>query len=1339
MSTKTVNQSFVTDWTKLQSWAQSQNIPKSALLPVFQLDSQRLLNGDPMSESERYRAVLASAGLNYSTSIPTDNPSPSNIIGNTQHNLEQIFTGLDPIGLIKNAYDSIKNTLEHPLTTIKDLTTSAGLKTLANHPTRSLASWIPGITDLGDLLTSKKGINYLAENPVSAILDVSSLAKIGDLALVGETGEQIANRLGTTVTVLKSVEGLKGIKALARLTGTLSNPFAKQLSIGVDDAGNTIFAKATITDTLKSWARSHHIGPEAGNLMYGAATIGQAQTKIAQELLQPLDKAMRELDVPQREQVVNLLEQSGRSYDDILNDPSITINVRSAIQAYEPIENWLQQQALSTGKVTSIRMPDGRMELYTSRVGARVQARIDKIDKAQQDFEDQAKKVNLIDARSKQIDSHTDYSLLKLTTLRNTIWNYLSDKSPRDQTDLEEASTGDISDIVNKTKIRRLTKTEDHRFDNPNVRRMLGLSDEPIYALGEKAVTKSNLNIINNILRPGGVIDDMLKARADKNFVLYRDLAYKTQRWMSGKFAQEISLKDAPDAFNQLRSMINDIYSTSKERVQLEKQFHEAYTGITVKGKRESLTKKIERYQRAQKEFENYVWTKPPTVHEFNAPDSYRPLFLEIYAKKLAEHEDKETVLQGAVEELRQKGFTEEQLNNLRSNPQTIFELVGQFATATFTDPLIGKAYGDIRAQVVNSALKEVKSLRAQGFIPHYVPSITPHEMPSSGIGSYNIFIHTDRVPSISQAFNRTWDFGSTTFNFMAAVTHAAKEQLTRDGTLDFMNNYAMPLTYDYNNVLDAILREPEYQARLADVTDPDARGAIITRILTENGLVRWDPDELFAVKLPRPTNREGQLLMPKGVADTLESVVKKGQYPMTGLWDKATNLFRFSILGLSPRFTAHIVFGGTYLLALRINPLTFRFLGDAYKATKGGIIPDEVFSNLTEEGSADIAFHYMAGRTATRLALEEKLVEKGINPKAAAMVTWIKSAMEINYRFTRVVGNMQRALAFIDGASKVEKLGYIIDQDGNKVLNISSEKAIDEGMKSVLHVMGDTRRMSPFERNIVTKILPFYGWTKHVLTYVLTYPVDHPIRAQILAGIAENNTLDVPDGLPMRIQLLFFLGSPTATGTVKALTVRALSPLRTMANYASLSGWISGLNPVITAPFATIDPSITFGSNTLYPTISFNDVFGVEQANPASSVGLAGIEQIVPQVSAIQAALGIGSQYRNLKKTDPTAFKKEIFESLNIPFLNVQHINTRQIAAKDEIDRYDQAKAAATTAFSTGTFTILKGYGKVPYPINTVYNVSPAQLQAMYQASMAEYGEPPGDVLPYVYSPSNL
>ena len=94
---------------------------------------------------------------------------------------------------------------------------------------------------------------------------------------------------------------------------------------------------------------------------------------------------------------------------------------------------------------------------------------------------------------------------------------------------------------------------------------------------------------------------------------------------------------------------------------------------------------------------------------------------------------------------------------------------------------------------------------------------------------------------------------------------------------------------------------------------------------------------------------------------------------------------------------------------------------------------------------------------------------------------------------------------------------------------------------------------------------------------------------------------------------------------------------------------------------------------------------------------------------------MGLSAHFRNLKVNDPAGFTKAVFESLNIPFAQVQHINIRQTAVRQELDRYHQA-ANAAAAYEQGKApaSSLTGYTDLPNPQNPIYALSPAQLEAI-------------------------
>jgi hypothetical protein len=289
----------------------------------------------------------------------------------------------------------------------------------------------------------------------------------------------------------------------------------------------------------------------------------------------------------------------------------------------------------------------------------------------------------------------------------------------------------------------------------------------------------------------------------------------------------------------------------------------------------------------------------------------------------------------------------------------------------------------------------------------------------------------------------------------------------------------------------------------------------------------------------------------------------------------------------------------------------------------------------------------------------------------------------------------------------------------------MTPERAMAEGMHNAERVMGDLRRMSPFERQIARYAMPFYGWQKHILTYVLTFPADHPWRAMMLANLAEFDMETAPGGLPSRFQFLFFLGHPDAQGNVTGVDLRQIDALRDVANYATLGGLVSSLNPVISAPWAMINPQTIYGSNELYPNLTYDQFYGIKEAGPQGNL-LTGATQIVPELGALQSAMKAASQRQGLSGL---ALAKNIGQSLNFPWVP-QHINLNQEAARTAIAQYQVTKQLAANAWQSGDFSQIQDLGSVPDPRNADYETPVSQLELMYsELSKAYPGVPPDQV----------
>ena len=128
--------------------------------------------GVPMSVGERSRAIIAANNPNAVTSAPSDNPQPSNVLGNAKRDLGMIFTGLEPaVYLLTNLFDTTKNTIADIADPARLTGPNVGT-TVANWLQNTLLSFVPGAYDIGTVLradptlSGDAGFKALAKDPL---------------------------------------------------------------------------------------------------------------------------------------------------------------------------------------------------------------------------------------------------------------------------------------------------------------------------------------------------------------------------------------------------------------------------------------------------------------------------------------------------------------------------------------------------------------------------------------------------------------------------------------------------------------------------------------------------------------------------------------------------------------------------------------------------------------------------------------------------------------------------------------------------------------------------------------------------------------------------------------------------------------------------------------------------------------------------------------------------------------------------------------------------------------------------------------------------------------------
>lgn len=1461
MASSTGFSSFQSNWAKTLDWAKKNNIPASSYLPVYQQDSQYFLkNGYGQGTAAITRQITAAAGLGV-TQIPGDNPSPTDVVGNIKKNATDIFTSLNPTKIVSNLFDTAKNAIEHPEQAIVqpaiDLSKistplpwtsgkdrQAAMKDFSANVLAPDSPWalLPGAYDAAQLYRGKAGLNELATNPITAILDVAPLDRIPMTALSKTAfGAKVAEAAGVHVDELAKLQPQQlAWKLLKKRPSNIT-------SIGRDATGQAVIKDLSTGEQLDAWRNHHSIGKDQGMIAEAAAVHNQQGTIEKIDILKPLDDAASKLSIDDKDKVdvyaSTVYHQTDfRTDAAILNDSSLFTPAQSEyFQATIDIQNKLTEWEQNFGTPTVINTASGPETYFTgdNRRAAAVIASKDQLDAVTSEHKAASAEFNTLLLQTQDVDSRMakffpqfkkltstvndaiKSSLPDLTdttqgdTLRKALpsgekfdrgprgrgnletflgldektvqvvvrngkevepftdsfskwsepekaaWNnarqaveriyhsggYVGDKELPGKTDFETGSAP--RSLVKKQALDRLKLTS-------------SLSDKKVHA----SVSGGAARNLTELVSTGGLLDQMYAAFDMKNFDQLKDLSTVASRKLHNKSFQSPT---ASPALKQLVGMVDGIKKYSTTRDSITRHMDELWNGRKiVKDKRKgtlvskSATKKsrqtsilhlANKVDRAKDNFLKVSNANPPSVW-----DNYTQ---RVYSDLLAKKEAGAKMADDAIAKLGTQGLHESNLQALRTDPQALNELIDVTSTESMENHMLPNVETGIAKQTMNEARQVIADARAKGLKPMYLPTLHVNEIEErrGDEGLYNVNIGKTRISSEQRTHEKLMSTNTTLYNMQAGMHKAVHEFVTSQHEIDFQANDIQPFLYSADELYDALLKTGAEDMKDKAI-GPDRPGSIknyLASKVNDMDLVEYDPKSIFSSVNPKFNGKT--MYINKDILAGMQQSFNRLRLPGSDVYDKATGLFRTSILGYSPRFTAHIAIGGTMLLAGKSSITAFKEIPEALHIARTGKLSDRVISkfNISEpeinkiesrlskknisaqEGAADNILHHARGYSAAQLSIQERIAEKfgkdATNLKNPNWMThWLSVVPEFNLRITRFLTSFQKSIAFLDGSTHAGDHFFMddVDESGKQIrtkVTMSPEQRVSEGMKHVNEVMGNVLNMTPIEQNFLTRLFPFWGWTKHVLTYVAKYPTDHPYRAMMLTQQARIQQQQLMSGLPLRTQLLFFLGAPDAQGNVKAVDARAANPLRDTAQYATLGGWLSALNPIITAPVAQVDPNITYGTNVLYPNITYNDLYGTNEAGPQGG-SLNAIESVVPEVSTLDAAFNLSGKYSYLQGADKGKLYKQMFDSLNIPFLQEQSLNLRQIAATNEKDRYQQANKAASDAWKSGDFSTLSGYGAVPDPRGDNYNITPANLKKVYdEIAASSNGLPPSSV----------
>ena len=1073
---------FNTDWSKIRGWAASQKLPETAVNNVYTLDQARLSEGTyAMSNAERTRAILAASGQNYNTALPSDKPAASNIFGNTLSNVRAIATGLMPTRLVANLFDTVKETA-HALEDPASMQGKTETATLANYATKTLLSWLPGVYDVGTALNADKrnpdpfsalfstaAFDALAKQPVTTALDVMPALKFVDAGVGSEVartavGSAISDRLGITPQRLGQMGGVRiAGKAFGSIRPKLGGSgVLKDIdgNIITDEHGAPTIGIRTLSQRASDRATTMGFGKVLGGLAHLLHTGNNEATDIFRRQIKPLREAVAKLSpdqhlsdgsiVPGTLSQFNDVMHSGRPVDQILEDESIPVEVRTAVQAYQPIAELHLKTMIDAGEIVPVTLRDGSTALYERTSPVLDQVR--QADEAHAAADAANEATDKLVATSKALDSAGVPLMQRTTEIKDGIAGtvVMQPQLSGQYLAMFGRLTGkgglieQMQDAVNRqdwVELRRVAKKADKMMDSVYVtgRETIDLrvgpghehlADDPAYLEGYRA------------FKAGKKSPDVPAANrtADYEDKWNKGMNDARHAGPASRVVPAIQGWESVPVLNELRGNIQMLYKYGQTRAELLKKYDNAYNG---------------RFQNSYKKSAKYLNKKAAEADEKvmksvrrNWQGQYRDVVLNSFFKNFLQSDKAEASLNESAAYLKKEGYDEQQVDALRrENPRKLWEIIVAVADPTFRDPFLPEMTPEDHAIFMENALNEADMLRATGTPPMWVPTISGKTVKDAEADD-RIYVNPMKYPTVDSAFAKSRDMSSTINDVMLGVSRSMKQPLERHVVLEFAEHGIKPMLMAQAKLRLAVGREHIGAARAA--TSASGGGFLDDAINRQYGMSVFDIPRQLGIKNSDMGLDDNEIYyMPSNMRKQIETMVGRDQFPLKGAWDKTTGVFKYSILGLSPRYTAHILFGGSLMMALRIDPRSLAMIGQAAKLVQR--LPRGRCRRQIQFGDPGGGPAGIAGRPGSTTSVVRRWA--GSTCRSGSSITASRSTWPRRPTMPRrpptstsssptTSATCNGPSAYLDGIKKAERQGFLHDPITGERIQMTAERA---------------------------------------------------------------------------------------------------------------------------------------------------------------------------------------------------------------------------------------------------------------------------------------------------------
>ena len=596
------------------------------------------------------------------------------------------------------------------------------------------------------------------------------------------------------------------------------------------------------------------------------------------------------------------------------------------------------------------------------------------------------------------------------------------------------------------------------------------------------------------------------------------------------------------------------------------------------------------------------------------------------------------------------------------------FPALAQFIADKNYDALPGIVNVD---EVTRDVARTWQTLRDN--LPENEQPVFIHRVSPSKLGQIENPSVISRITEPSQVKARTLNAAPTITDPIVALTHQGVELLDREHKIAATNAIKAKFgrsLFGEDGIANEYMAEAQRLAGLDPLTD--TRGHL--ERLIKRDWVKYDPQSLFGYTAPKLKVGvpDEATYIPKKIADALESLgAKTPGAGVSRVLDPYMQVFRTSLLTLRPQWYVNNIFGGLALLLGRTDPRVLGYFNTAREALRTGELPTELGLG---SGAVSVPQDIIANSWLKGSKMRDFLEQHPVLDEASGR---FQSFTERMFKFNQLADDQYRAMAYLYGHdtnyAKFIKAGDLPD--------IAEARAKEAGIALTKKIMPDWTTLTPFERQVMRNLFPFYGWMRHIMQYTLSYPIDHPVRAAMAEAFTRTE-LEDNHNLPDRFLGSFFLGTDNQ-GMATLVNPGAANPFGDVANMFTLAGFVRNVNPVIATALRAIGVDPSTGTADAFPEQGYDPYTG--RVRPTTGGILSNLAfSALPQARAVSDLFTRNNDFKNLLRTDPEGAYRQLRSELGLPTF-MQQIDYPTQVFRAELARKTAKDAALANALKLG------------------------------------------------------